>query len=199
MRCSVGNLARDGTQFNAADFLKVRELRDFHAIQPHFPSQPPGAQRRRLPVVLNETDVVLFRIDPQARQTFKIQLLDIVRSGLQHHLILIVVLHTVWIFTVAPISGTTAGLGISGAPGFRSQRPEKGRWMECAGSHLHIVGLMNDTAPIGPKAVQGKNQILIIHGRSSLDGRNKRLFIRLRKARGKLTRMLFSCQATFPL
>ena len=65
---AVGDLARHGPAFEAADLLEVGELRDFHAIEPDFPADAPGAERRRLPVVLDETDVVHFRIDADRDQ-----------------------------------------------------------------------------------------------------------------------------------
>ena len=55
---SVGDLAGHGATVEAADLLEVGELRDFHAVQPHFPPQAPGAERGRFPVVLDEAHVV---------------------------------------------------------------------------------------------------------------------------------------------
>ena len=49
----------------AADLLEIGELRDLHAVEPDFPAQAPGAERRRFPVVLDEADVVLARIDAE--------------------------------------------------------------------------------------------------------------------------------------
>ncbi len=46
-----------------ARLLEVSELRDLLPIQPHFPAQPPGAERRLLPIVFDKADVVLARID----------------------------------------------------------------------------------------------------------------------------------------
>ena len=54
----VGELARHRRAFEAGDLLEVGELRHFHAVAPAFPAEPPGAERRALPVVLDETDVV---------------------------------------------------------------------------------------------------------------------------------------------
>jgi hypothetical protein len=56
---AVGQLARDGIAIEAADLLEIGELRHLHAVAPHLPAEAPGAQRRALPVVLDEADVVL--------------------------------------------------------------------------------------------------------------------------------------------
>ena len=89
---TVGDLAGDRLTLQTANLLEVGELRDFHTVQPHFPTQPPGAQRRVFPVVFDEANVVDGRIHTQLFQRPKVQLLDIIRRGFYHHLELIVVL-----------------------------------------------------------------------------------------------------------
>ena len=54
----VGEFACDRRAFDARDLLEVGELRHFHAVAPAFPSQPPSAERRAFPVVLDKTNVV---------------------------------------------------------------------------------------------------------------------------------------------
>jgi hypothetical protein len=51
---TIGELARHRRAFEAGDPLEIGELRDFHAVAPAFPAEPPGAQRRRFPVVLDK-------------------------------------------------------------------------------------------------------------------------------------------------
>ena len=60
---AVGDLAHHGPAVEPARLLEVRELRDLHAVQPDFPAESPGAERRRFPVVLDEADVVHQRVD----------------------------------------------------------------------------------------------------------------------------------------
>ena len=55
----VGQLGRDRREVDAAGLLEVGELRDLHAVEQHLPADAPRAERRRLPVVLLEADVVL--------------------------------------------------------------------------------------------------------------------------------------------
>ena len=62
----VGQLAGDGIAVEAADLLEIGELRHLHAVAPHLPAEPPGAERRALPVVLDEADVVLQGSMPMA-------------------------------------------------------------------------------------------------------------------------------------
>ena len=50
--------------------LKVGKLSDFHSIQIHLPSQSPGSQGGRLPIVLHKSYVVMEEIDPQFFKAF---------------------------------------------------------------------------------------------------------------------------------
>jgi hypothetical protein len=54
-------------------------LRHLHAVAPHFPAEPPGAERRRLPVVLDEADVVVLLVDSDGRERTQIEILKIRR------------------------------------------------------------------------------------------------------------------------
>ena len=65
---AVGQLARDRLAVEAADLLEVGELGDLHAVAPDLPAEAPGAERRALPVVLDEADVVRQRVDADRRQ-----------------------------------------------------------------------------------------------------------------------------------
>ena len=89
---TVGDLAGHRLTLEAANLLEVGELRHFHAVEPHFPAQTPGAQRRVFPVVFDKANVVDSRVHTQLFQRPEVQLLDVVRRGFNHHLELIVVL-----------------------------------------------------------------------------------------------------------
>ena len=76
---TVGDLTGNRFTLQTTNLLEVSELRYFHAVQPHFPAQSPGTQRRVFPVVFHETDIVDSRIHAQLFQRTEVQLLDIVR------------------------------------------------------------------------------------------------------------------------
>lgn len=47
--------------------------------------------------------------------------------------------------------------------------------MKRSGPHFHVIGLMNDTAPVGPKMMEREDEILKRHGPSKpLVGHMKR-------------------------
>ena len=56
---AVSDLNRNGLAVDAAALLEVGELGHLHAIEPHFPAHTPGAEGGGLPVVFDETDVVV--------------------------------------------------------------------------------------------------------------------------------------------
>ena len=156
----VGQLARHRRAFDAAHLLEIGELRHLHAVAPALPAKPPGAQRRALPIVLDEADVVQQRVDADRLQRAEIELLQVGRIGLQDHLVLVIMLQAIGVLAVAAILRTARGLHIGRLPAQRAQRPERRRGMKGAGTHLHVVGLQDDAAIGGPIVVQGQDQAL---------------------------------------
>ena len=120
---AVGDLTGDGAAVDATDLLKVGELRDLHAIEPDLPAQAPGPQRGVLPVVLDKANVMGVGVDAECTQRVKVELEDVCRRGLEHHLKLVVMLQAVGIFAVAAILGPTRWLHIGRTPGLGAQRP----------------------------------------------------------------------------
>ena len=157
---AIGDLARDRVALDAAGLLEVSELRHFHAIEPDFPAQAPGTQGWRFPVVFDETDVVHQWVQAHMFQRAQVQLLEVVRVGLQYHLELVVVLQTVRVFAVAAVSRAATGLHISGVPGFRADGPQECGGVESAGAYFHIVGLKYHTTLLGPVLLEGEDQVL---------------------------------------
>ena len=166
---AIGQFARDRRAFEARDLLKVGELRHFHAVAPAFPSEPPGAERRALPVVLDEAHVVQIHVDADRRQGIEIELLQVLRRGLEDHLVLVIVLQAVRVLAVAPVLRPARRLDIGGLPGFRPERAQRRRRMEGAGADLHVVRLQDDAALSGPETLQGQDQPLERFGR--IEGR----------------------------
>jgi len=159
---TIGDFAGNRIERNPADFLEVRKLRNLHAVEPDFPSQPPGAERGGLPVILHKPDVVFFGVDPQLFQTLQIEPLDIVGGRLQDHLILVVVLHAVGIFAVSTIGRPAAGLRIGGTPGLRTEHPQKSGGVHRAGADLGVVRLPNQAPLPRPVDLEFENDRLKI-------------------------------------
>ena len=65
----VGHLEARIGHVDAADLLEIGELADLHPVEPDLPAEPPGAQRRAFPIVLDEADVVRERIDADRRDS----------------------------------------------------------------------------------------------------------------------------------
>src|SRR5690606_5389571 len=124
-----------------AYLLKISELGDFHTVEPYFPAEPPCAQGRVLPVVFYETDVVFFGVDTQCHEGADIKIDDFRRRGLEHYLILVVMLKPVRVLTIAPILGATGRLHISRAPGLRADGTQESRRIRGACADFHIVWL----------------------------------------------------------
>src|SRR5690606_27467682 len=114
---AVGDFAGGGRAVQAADLLEVRELGDFHAVEPDFPAQAPGAQRGVFPVVFDKADVVAGRVDAQRLQRTDVQVEDFGGRGLEHHLVLVIVLQAIGVFAVAAVLGAARGLHVGRAPG----------------------------------------------------------------------------------
>ena len=136
--------------FQAAGLLEIGELGDFHAVQPDFPAQAPGAERRRFPVVLDEAQVVHQRIDAERHQRAEVQLQDVVRIRLHHHLVLVVALQAVRVLAVAAVGRAPARLHVGGVPRLGAERAQEGRRMEGAGADLQCRAAAPARSPAPP-------------------------------------------------
>ena len=157
---AVGDFPGDRFAVDSADLLEVGELRHFHAVQPHLPAQAPGTQGRILPVVLDEADVVRLGIDAQGFERTDIEIDDVRRRRLEHHLILVIVLQAVGVFAVAPVLGAARGLHIGGAPGLGAKGAQEGGGVRGAGAHFHVVGLQERAALPVPIGLQPEDKFL---------------------------------------
>src|SRR5438874_1855508 len=72
---SVRDLRADRREIDAAGLLKIRELRDLHAVEEDLPADAPCAEGRRLPVVFLEADVVAREIESDGAQRIEIEIL----------------------------------------------------------------------------------------------------------------------------
>src|SRR5882757_1382255 len=73
----IGQLNRDGIQVNSTALLEVGELGDLQPVEQNLPTDPPGTQGRRLPVVLLEPNVMFLKIDSYRREALQVNVLHI--------------------------------------------------------------------------------------------------------------------------
>ena len=118
---AVGDLAGDRRQVDAADLLEVGELRDLGAVQHDLPADAPGAERRRLPVVFLESDVVLPRVDADGFETVEIDLLHFVRRRLEDHLQLVMLEQAIRILPEAAVVRAACRLDVRHVPRRRAR------------------------------------------------------------------------------
>src|SRR5437868_131877 len=102
---------------------------------------------------------MLLGINAQFSQAVQVQLLNVIWRRLENDLILIIMLHPVWILAVASVSRAPTGLRIGCPPWLWTQRPEKSGRMKSSCSHFQVIGLLNDASLIGPKTMEGENEI----------------------------------------
>ena len=65
---AIRQLHRDWVAIDTPGLLEVGELRHLHTVEPDLPTGAPGAQRRRLPVVLDKAHVVRGCVDANGSQ-----------------------------------------------------------------------------------------------------------------------------------
>jgi hypothetical protein len=156
----VGEFSQHRPAVEPAHLLEVGVLRDLHAVQPDFPTEAPGAERRRLPVVLDEADVVSRRIDAESIERPQIKLLQVEGRGLHHHLILVVMLQPVGVLSVTAVLRAARGLHIGRIPGFGADRAKEGGGVKRSGADLHVVGLKEHAALSVPVAIEREDDLL---------------------------------------
>ena len=65
-----------GRKVDAAALLEIGELGDLEAVEQDLPADPPGADRRRFPVVLVEAEVVVLEGDAERAEALDVDVLD---------------------------------------------------------------------------------------------------------------------------
>ena len=148
---AVGQLDRDRRQVDAAGLLEVGELRDLLAVEQHLPADAPGAERRRLPVVLLEAHVVGAQIDAARFEALEIQLLHVVRRRLQDDLELLVLEQPVGVLAEAAVGRTTGRLDVGDVPVLRAEHPQEGLGVHRPGAHLDVERLLQEAARERPR------------------------------------------------
>ena len=157
---AVGQLRRDRRQLHAARLLEVRELRNLLAVEHHLPADAPRAERRRLPVVFLEPDVVLPRIDAARFQALEIHLLHIVRRRLENDLKLMVLEQAVRVLAEAAVGRTPRRLHVRDVPVPGPEHAEKRLRMHRAGADLDVERLLQRAPARCPEFGQLENEVL---------------------------------------
>ena len=164
--CSIGDLSGYRLAGNSAHLLKIGELGDLGAIQPYFPADARSAQSSRLPVVFDQTDIMLLQWDAQSTQTFQIEVHDVFRRGLHDDLILIVVLNAQGVAGVAAIRRAAGRLDIGHVPRFRPHGAQSGRRRVGPRTDFGVIGLEDQAALVAPELLQGQQEVLKGHHKS---------------------------------
>ena len=120
----VGQFAGHRLAGEARDLLEIGELRHLHAVAPAFPAEPPGAERRALPVVLDEAHVVERHVEADRGERLEVEVLEVRRRRLDDHLELVIVLQPVGVLAVAPVVRPPRRLDIGRLPRPRPERPQ---------------------------------------------------------------------------
>ena len=121
---------------------------------------PHAPERRRLPVIFFELDVVLAQINADRAERFKVKFLHVLRRRLQDHLQLQVLEQPVGILPVAPIRRTPRGLHVRNLIGIRPKHAQEGFRRHGAGADFYVVGLLNDRPALGVKSLQLEDEFL---------------------------------------
>src|SRR5229473_4613555 len=111
---AVGELDGDGIEIDASALLEVSELGDLKTVEQNLPADAPGAQGRRFPVVLLESNVVLLEVDADGAQAPQVNVLNIDRRGLEDYLKLGMLVQPVGVLAVAAVGGPTTRKKVSG-------------------------------------------------------------------------------------
>src|SRR5712664_3691500 len=139
---AVGEFDGDGVEVDAAALLEVGELGDLETVQQDLPADAPRAERRRFPVVLFETNIVLLEVDADGAQALEVDVLHIDRRWLEDHLKLGMLVEAIRIFSVTAVGGPTTGLNISDAISMRAEHAQKSLRVHGACADFHVVALL---------------------------------------------------------
>ena len=134
------------------------------AVEHHLPADAPGAERRRLPVVLLEAHVVLPRVDAAGLERVEVDLLDVVGRRLEDHLELVVLEQAVRVLAEAAVVGPARRLHVGDLPVLGPEHAEQRLGMRGAGADLEIERLLDQAAARRPEGGQLEDEVLEGHG-----------------------------------
>jgi hypothetical protein len=127
-----------------------------HTSQP----RPPRAERRVLPVVLDEAHVVLLEVEAERLERAEVEVEDVGRRGLEHDLELVVLEQPVRVLAVAAVLRAARRLHVRGAPRLGAERAQERGGVRRARADLHVVGLQQDAALVAPVLLEAEDDLL---------------------------------------
>ena len=154
----IGDLDRYRIEGLPSGLLEIGELRDLLAVEPNLPSEAPCAERRRLPVVFDEAQIVTRGVDPQRKERTEVAFLWITGIRFEDHLELVVVLPAVRILAKPTIGRAKGRLDIGDIPRLRAENAQEGRRIHRARAHFSMVRLPDQTALVGPELLQSQDR-----------------------------------------
>jgi hypothetical protein len=157
---AVGDFAEHRLAVQTADLLEVRELGHFHAVQPHFPAEAPRAERGIFPVVFDKAHVVLLQVEAERFERAEVQVEDVFRRRLEHHLILVVMLQTVRILAITTVFRTTRRLHIGGTPRLGADGAQERMNVGRARADFHVDRLEQRATLLVPVGLQCQDDLL---------------------------------------
>src|SRR5258708_22408295 len=157
---TVGEFSRDGIEIHAATLLEISELRNLEAVEHNLPPDAPGAERRRLPVILFKLDVRLAQINADRAERLEVKLLHILRRRLQDHLQLQVLEQAVGILPITPISRTPRRLNISNLIRIRPKHAKECLRSHGPGAHFNVIRLLNNRPALSVKGLELEDEFL---------------------------------------
>ena len=93
-------------------------------------------------------------------QAAEVELLQVLRARLQHHLVLVVMAEAVGVLAIAAVGWPTTRLNVGAPPRVGPKRPQHRRGVERPRPHFHVIGLQQNAALRAPIAVERKDQVL---------------------------------------
>src|SRR4029453_7687597 len=133
-----------------------------HPVDPDLPAEPPGTECRPLPVVFDEPDVVLARVDADGLERAEVLVEDVLRRRLEDDLKLVVVLEAVRVLAVAPVARADRRLDVDRPPWARAQTAKERRRVEGARPELRVVRLHQDAPALGPVGLERGDHVLVV-------------------------------------
>jgi len=149
-----------GVEVDAAALLEVGELGDFEAVEKNLPTDSPGTERGRFPIVFLEADIVGAEINANGAEAAQVEVLDVRGRGLEDHLILKVFVEAIGIFAVAAVGRAAGRLYEGNSIGILAENTEESFGVHGAGADFGVVGLLENAALGVPEVHEFKDQLL---------------------------------------